>query len=331
MIKICDRTLSCLDGYSATTKQLTKLITLLLACDADYLELSEKTYQTLGGLLPFGNYVLRIHSPEQADQYPEFDRFVCPKKYDEKRHVIGELIVHDSHDATLIMQHGQDRMLRITGFDQLFQLPVESSLLHIKKLLPKKNEFCPGNAYKSGVAAAMEWINMGCGDTIVTSFGGIGGFAPFEQVLIALRQIFRRHPQTQYEVLPQICDILEDITEQPFSLWDPITGSGIFTVESGIHIQGILQHPRCFEPFPPESVGGKRKFTYGKFSGTASVRYKVQEMGFFATEEEIHLLTQKIKEKAEAMNKSLSDEEFREITQQVLLGGREDEGKATDH
>ncbi|MFZ3090609.1 MAG: hypothetical protein WA240_08310 [Nitrospirota bacterium] len=39
----------------------------------------------------------------------------------------------------------------------------------------------------------------------------------------------------------------------------PIVGSGVFTYESGIHADGVIKYPPCYEPFPPEDVGAKRR------------------------------------------------------------------------
>lgn len=329
-IRIVDRTLSCLDSYSPTREQLLELISLFMLGDADCLELSVRAFRILGELPCYGSFVLRISSPEEAVKYPMFDKFVCPRTADETHFVYAELPMNDVSDQTLITRHQNDRMIRIAGLDTLFRQKVVTSLSYLKAFLPKNNEFAPGNSCGCAVAAAMEWINAGCGNTIVTSFSGVGDQAPFEEVLIASRHIFRRHPQTNYEYLPRMREIMEEILGREFARNKPVIGTGIFTVESGIHIGGILKHPKCYELYPPETVGQERTFSYGKFSGRVSIRHKLKEMGYEVTEEELNRITDVIK--------AVSTEKIRPVTENELidlighcLRGAKYEGEATDH
>lgn len=317
MIRIVDRTLSCIDEFSPSKQQLNELITLLFYCDADCLEMSQKVYERLGSLPDFGSYVLRVNTPEEADEYKMFDTFVCERNSDCNRHVYAELFVNDARDSNLIMHHQNDKMVRITGLGDLFRQSIESRMEYLKNFISKNTEYCPENSYGCAVAAAVEWVGHGMGNSIVTSFGGIGSYAPFEEVLISMRQLFRRHPQTNYEFLPQIQNIFSEITGYECSVYKPVTGDGIFTVESGIHIDGILKHPKCYEPFPPESVGTHRKFTCGKFSGRSAVGYKISELGISLTEKELLVVTERVKALSAELNRSLCDEEIAEISEQV--------------
>jgi homocitrate synthase NifV len=320
-IKISDRTLSCMDGYAPTKAQLKELITLLFHCDADVLELTPKMLSLLGELPPFGSYVLRIDEPSEADKYPMIDQFVCKRFSDEARHVYAEISLNDVGDTNLLLRHQHDRMLRISGLDDLLRSDVGRSLDLLKGFLPKNAEFRPGNSLHCGVALAVEWLDGKCGNTIVTSFRGLDGGAPFEEVLIALRHLFRRHPQTDYESLPRINEIICEITGMKTDTNKPVIGEGIFTVESGIHIGGILKHPKCYELYPPESVGRKRIFVYGKYSGRGSIRHKLVEMGIKPSEIELADITQNVKALAAQMNRSITEEELLIISGEAKNGG----------
>lgn len=322
-IKICDRTLSILDKYSPTKAQLAELITLLFHCDADVLEITPNVLSILGELPPFGSYVMRIPDPSDADRYPSIDTFVCERFSDETRHVYAEISLNDVDDTKLLLRHQHDRILRISGLDDLFRRNVENGFSLLKGFLPKNAEFCPGNSLGCAVASAIEWIGCECGNTIVTSFGGLGGLAPFEEVLVALRQIYRRHPQTEYESLPRLSEIVRTITGTTYDTYKPVIGDGIFTVESGIHIGGILKHPKCYELYPPESVGRKRVFTYGKYSGRGAVRHKLQELKIATTESQLKDITRRIKEMSSLTNRLISEHELTDISRQVLEGGKE--------
>lgn len=320
-IRICDSTLACLDPYAPTKAQLTELMTLLFECDADVLELTPKMMSILGELPPFGSFVLRISDPKQANEYPMLDQFVCKKFSDDERHVYAEISLNDVGDANLLLRHQHDRVLRITGLDDLIRSDVERSFALLKGFLPKNTEYCPGNSLGCGVALAMEWLDGKCGNTIVTSLRGLGGCAPFEEVLIALRHIFRRHPQTEYDYLPRLDEIINEITGLKTDTYKPVFGSGIFTVESGIHIGGILKHPKCYELYPPKSVGRKRVFAYGKYSGRGGIRHKLNEMGVQVSEIEIEAITRKVKQLSSKMNRLITEDELIAISWKVKRGG----------
>ena len=226
-----------------------------------------------------------------------------------------------------LMEHRQDKILRLTGLSHLLLEDTEEMLRDLKKVLPKQTEFCASNEVGCGTAVVTEWLSSKCGNTVVTSFGGIGGYAPFEEVLLATRHLFRRHPQTNYEALPQLKALMSAITKVDYATCAPVIGEGIFTVESGIHIGGILKHPKCYELYPPETVGSKRTFVYGKFSGKAAIRHKLQALQLDVSEYELVVLTHKIKEHAEAIGHPVSDATFRTIVEALQGKGACDERK----
>ena len=57
MIKIIDRTLSCLDDYELDNDKMIRLLDLLIEAGADYIELSQKAYKCLGKLNEKGKYI----------------------------------------------------------------------------------------------------------------------------------------------------------------------------------------------------------------------------------------------------------------------------------
>jgi homocitrate synthase NifV len=67
-----------------------------------------------------------------------------------------------------------------------------------------------------------------------------------------------------YEFFPEMADLLRKMTGE--ALNKPIIGKRLFYVESGIHADGVLKLPKCYEPFPPEIIGQTRKIVLGKES-----------------------------------------------------------------
>jgi homocitrate synthase NifV len=53
----------------------------------------------------------------------------------------------------------------------------------------------------------------------------------------------------------------------------PLAGAEVHSHQSGIHVDGLLKDPRTYEAWPPETLGGQRRFRVGKHSGTAALRH----------------------------------------------------------
>ncbi|GAH18361.1 unnamed protein product, partial [marine sediment metagenome] len=76
--------------------------------------------------------------------------------------------------------------------------------------------------------------------------------------------------------MPELSQVCEKYFGKPLSQYKPIVGDYAFSHESGLHIAAILAHPLTYEPINPRMVGRRRKFYYGKFSGSKSITYALQ-------------------------------------------------------
>ncbi|MDR0196695.1 MAG: isopropylmalate synthase, partial [Oscillospiraceae bacterium] len=179
---------------------------------------------------------------------------------------------------------------------------------YLKEAFCGSIEFCPGNRFGCASALAAEWVSNGAGDEVVSSFGGVGGFAPTEELFMIFRLARLRKVGKTYEFFPKMADLLRRITGESFD--KSVIGERIFHVESGVHVDGILKLPKCYEPFPPEIVGRERKIVLGKHSGSASIRAKAKELGLDCAEEGIPKLLQMVKEFGAKKRGALTDEEF---------------------
>lgn len=315
MIRIIDRTLSCLDSFQPSCDQLTDLVSLLFCAGADVIELSEQAYHTIGQL-PHGNYILRIKDPGDTTKYPDFKKFICRRGNCKVKSVYAEVQINDIREVKLSTQYVNHSIIRICGLDDIMQLSLDTVFQRIKKSFLGRIEFCPENQYFTATALAVEWILSG-GTDVVTSFGGISGFAAFEEVEMALRIIKRRKPHSGYDQLPKIKKLLEQITGIMFDPNKPITGENIFDVESGIHVDGIVKQPKCYEPFPPELVGATRRIVIGKYSGKTSLSLKLAQMGITLSLEAFQKVQQTIKDICMDKKTSLTDEEIIQLINKI--------------
>jgi homocitrate synthase NifV len=184
----------------------------------------------------------------------------------------------------------------------------------IKEAYGEDIELCPANNFHCATALAAEWLISGMGNNVVSSFGGIGNFAATEELVMILQMKGLRKAEKTYEFLPEMTKLFCKITGEKVRKNKPIIGKKIFNVESGIHVDGILKLPECYEPFSPEIVGQKRKIALGNKSGKASVRAKLSELNMQCAEKHIpHIL-----EQVKARKGTITDKKFAKILRECL-------------
>ncbi len=107
--------------------------------------------------------------------------------------------------------------------------------------------------------------------------------------------------------------LVAEATRQPIPLWQPIVGDNVFAHESGIHAKGMLKNNQTFEPFPPEDVGGQRKYVIGKHSGRAALHYVLTEQGISVDEYQLPFCLTEVRALAIHQGGSVSPEQLRDI------------------
>ena len=131
------------------------------------------------------------------------------------------------------------------------------------------------------------------------------------------------------EQYPNLVDLYElgrlvaDLTGSALPVSQPVIGSGIYQVESGIPATWWLRvrdtHPTEAFPVLPALLGRQDvEVVLGKGSGIDSVDAWLRRLGMEASTEQIAQLIVLVKEKSMEKKGLLSQEEFREIADQYL-------------
>jgi isopropylmalate/homocitrate/citramalate synthase len=166
------------------------------------------------------------------------------------------------------------------------------------------------NDFGQATANTLAGIEAGA-DIFSGTFTGIGeraGNAAIEEVVMALKYQYQKELPLNYQVLGEICNLVEKYSKAKLQDHKAISGKNAFAHESGIHVDGILKHPANYENFDPEEIGRKREILFGKHSGTSSLKYLFGEK--FDNEEYLSML-QQIKSKSQLEKKSFSEQEVR--------------------
>lgn len=211
-----------------------------------------------------------------------------------------------------------DNLTRIEGLNDLFLYDFDEIFRQIYKFTSKDIEIAIKNDFEMGTAATIHWISKYKGRKVVTTFAGIGGYTPLEEVLSALRYICNENSRGDFTNFNKLVNIIKEITGIDIPYNKPILGEEIFSIESGIHVDGVYKDPKNYEPFPPEDVGKERKIVLGKFSGKKAIEIKLKEMNINADKELIIKLLLEVKKKSIALKRGLTEDEFKKM---ILKGG----------
>jgi len=135
-----------------------------------------------------------------------------------------------------------------------------------------------------GMATANSLAALEAGVTVVnTTFGGLGeraGNAPFEEIAFALELLYGRKTGLDLSKTYEVSKRVEELSGVPLGITKPIVGYNAFTHESGIHTDGVIKNTLTYEPIQVEMMDGrKRRFVFGKHTGTRAIETRLAEYG----------------------------------------------------
>ena len=172
-----------------------------------------------------------------------------------------------------------------------------------------------------GLATANILAGLEAGASVAsTTLNGLGeraGNAQTEEVALALRILYDIDLGLKLEKFYQVSRLLQEITGITMPPHKAVVGENAFAQEAGAIVAGWLANPFTAEPYLPEVVGQTAKVLLGKWSGKASVAWKLKELGISATDEQITGITKQVKEEAERIKQAVSDDALRRIASSI--------------
>jgi len=176
------------------------------------------------------------------------------------------------------------------------------------------------NDFGLGTANALAAFEAGVPNlnTAVNGIGERAGNTAFEEVVMALEQLYDYDTGLETELLKDLSEAVEEASGVPVDQMKPVVGSNAFTHESGIHTHGVLANTLTYEPMQPGYVGHERRFVFGKHTGTAAVEDRLERAGIDAEDGQVLEIADRIKQTIEARGKDEARAfvaEFRERTE----------------
>jgi len=147
--------------------------------------------------------------------------------------------------------------------------------------------------------------------------GDRSGSTSLEEVLLSLLVFFNCDLGFQYDKLYSLSELIQNIVGSRINTLKPIVGDNCFNLVAGSQVNLAKDDIFSIAPFLPEVVGQKLRVSLGAFSGAASVKAKLKEIGVTVEESKIPSIVQKVKELAYRKRGEVDLEEFKQIISTV--------------
>jgi homocitrate synthase NifV len=108
-------------------------------------------------------------------------------------------------------------------------------------------------------------------NTTVNGLGERAGNAALEEVAMALKVLYGYSTGIDARRLPEISALVAQASGRAFAANKSIVGQGVFSHESGIHVDGMLKDPANYQGFDPALVGRQHCLVLGRHSSARGV------------------------------------------------------------
>ncbi len=190
----------------------------------------------------------------------------------------------------------------------------------VKDLTNLPVEIHTHNDFGTGVATELAAVTVGA-SCVHSCVGGLGertGNAALEELILCLELLYGYDTKYELAKLPELGELLANITGIPYALNKPILGERNFTRESGIGVNLVVEKPLAMFGTHPALTGRTGDIVLGKKSGKASITYKLDELGIEGvSDEQTTELLAEVKKAGIAKKGILTDDEFRRILADV--------------
>lgn len=127
-------------------------------------------------------------------------------------------------------------------------------------------------------------------NTTVNGLGERAGNAAMEEVVLGLKHLYGIDVGIDVKRLNAVSQRVEQACGRPLHWQKSVVGPGVFTHESGIHVDGILKDPNNYQGMDPIDIGRCHTLVLGKHSGASGVIQAYSELGVQVTRDEANML-----------------------------------------
>lgn len=155
-------------------------------------------------------------------------------------------------------------------------------------------------------------------NTTVNGLGERAGNAALEEIVMGMRLLHGNDLGIDLSHYQELAEMVANASGRPLPWHKSIVGQGVFTHESGIHVDGLLKDPMNYQGVDPATLGRSHTLVLGKHSGTQAVLNSFAELGLVLEREMAERLLPDIRSFACSHKRPPSAEELRGMYQQMV-------------
>ena len=150
----------------------------------------------------------------------------------------------------------------------------------------------------------------------INGMGERAGNADICEIALALRCLYDVPVVLDLTKVRGVSDVVRKAGGYTLEAWKPLVGENLFMRDSGA-VASQFHIPEAIEPYSSELVSAERHIVLGKKSGLDSIDLKAKELGISFPQEQRAAILSAVKKCAIAKRALVSDEEFRQIVEEL--------------
>jgi homocitrate synthase NifV len=154
-------------------------------------------------------------------------------------------------------------------------------------------------------------------NTTVHGLGERAGNAPLEEVVMGLRQFHGLAFDIDMANFADLSRLVESASGHRVAWHKSLVGAGVFTHESGIHVDGLMKDPINYQGVDPAQVGRGHTFVLGKHSGAHAIIHAYAEMGINLDRRQAEALLLRVRRHSVEHKRAPGDTELRRFYLEV--------------
>jgi homocitrate synthase NifV len=154
-------------------------------------------------------------------------------------------------------------------------------------------------------------------NTTVNGLGERAGNAPLEEVVFGLEKLYGYTLDMDMQAFPVLSQKVATASGRPLSWHKSLVGDGVFTHESGIHVDGLLKDALNYQGVDPALLGRKHEIILGKHSGTRAVIQAYKEQGMEISRSEAVLILARVRSIVSRTKRPPSTVDLHSIYQEI--------------
>lgn len=150
----------------------------------------------------------------------------------------------------------------------------------------------------------------------INGMGERAGNADIGEIALALRCLYDVPVALDLSKVREVSEVVCKAAGYTLDAWKPLVGENLFMRESGA-VASQFHIPEAIEPYSSDLVGAQRRIVLGKKSGLDSIDLKAKDLSLTIASDQRAAILAAVKKRAIAKRGLLTDDEFREIVQQL--------------